>query len=146
MSVTEVQLVAPNYSLYGKYYGVGSVSGDNTSIAFEMRGSVQLLTPDDITDTSYFPSTAVINGVTRSLTWTVISREKYVILPAGYYNGVYLPESSKMVITKARTQYFSVSEPFFPLVFTSKGETFNDIFSFYNLTIGGLLSSQLINR
>lgn len=141
MSVTEVKLVAPNYSLKGTFYGVGSVSGDSTSIAFEMRGSAQVLCPDDITDTTVFPSTAVVNGVTRYLTWTVISREKYVLIPAGYYNGVYMGEVSKMVITKARTQYLSVSEPFFPLVFTSSGETYNSTFSFYNLSYNGLSSS-----
>lgn len=144
MSTTAKQLAYKQYGAGGSHYAVGSVSGDTTTIAFEMRGSEQILCPDDVTDTSYFPSTAVINGVTRSLTWTVLERKKYVLLPAGNYNGVWMNEVSKMVIIKARTQSFTVNEPFFPLVYSVDSElggTYNSTFSFYDLQVASLTSS-----
>ena len=145
MSTTSERIAYKYYGLKGTHYAIGSVSGDTTTIGFEMQGSEQIMCPDDITDTSCFPSTAVINGVTRSLTWTVIERKKYVLIPAGYYNGVWMNESSKMVITKARTQSFTINEPFFPLRYNVGSDTgdssYNMTFSFYDLHYATLTSS-----
>lgn len=141
MSSTSKKILAPGYGIPASYYAVGSVSGDNTSIAIEFQGLEIVNSPDSISDTTFFPTTATINGVSRSLTWTVVIRKKVVILPAGNYNGVWIDEVSKNVITKARTQYFSIAKPFFPMTFSANGETYSDTFSFYNLYVAALRSS-----
>lgn len=141
MSATSKLLISMNYGTFGSHYAVGSVSGDRTSIAIEFNASATAITPSNINDTQFFPSSMVLNGRTVSLNWTVISTQDVQILPAGYYNGVWVDAIIHKAITKARTQYFTVDEPFFPLVLTAYNTTYNDTFSFYSLGYSVLSSS-----